>query len=180
MPDPRHAARGGLDPVLLRELVALGLTQREIAEAVDRSQGTVRWWLQRHGLATRGRRGRTPRVLPGGACPKHGEGTLVQDRRGPCCRRCRAEAVSARRRRVKAQLVAEAGGACSLCGYDHSVAALQFHHRDPASKHFGIGSRGLTQGIDALRAEAAKCVLLCANCHAEVEAGVSELPFSPP
>jgi len=27
----------------------------------------------------------------------------------------------------------------------------------------------------ALRAEAAKCVLLCANCHAEVEAGYTKL-----
>ena len=29
------------------------------------------------------------------------------------------------------------------------------------------------------RQEAAKCVLLCANCHAEVEAGVAELPYVP-
>jgi hypothetical protein len=27
--------------------------------------------------------------------------------------------------------------------------------------------------LEAARAEAAKCVLLCANCHAEVEAGVA-------
>jgi hypothetical protein len=28
------------------------------------------------------------------------------------------------------------------------------------------------------REEAAKCVLLCANCHAEVENGVADLPVS--
>ena len=36
--------------------------------------------------------------------------------------------------------------------------------------------RGLTRSIAALRQEAAKCVLLCANCHAKVEWGAEELP----
>jgi hypothetical protein len=36
--------------------------------------------------------------------------------------------------------------------------------------------RGITRAIDAVRAEAAKCVLLCSNCHAEVEAGFTEVP----
>lgn len=86
--------------------------------------------------------------------------------------RCRSEAVSRRRRRLKEILVAEAGGACGLCGYDRYIGALQFHHRDDANKEFGLGDRGLTRSLDALRAEAAKCILLCANCHAEVEAGI--------
>ena len=30
---------------------------------------------------------------------------------------------------------------------------------------------GVTLSLDSLRAEARKCVLLCSNCHAEVEAG---------
>jgi predicted HNH restriction endonuclease len=29
-----------------------------------------------------------------------------------------------------------------------------------------------------MRAEAGKCVLLCANCHALVEAGIKNLPVS--
>jgi hypothetical protein len=73
-------------------------------------------------------------------------------------------------------LIEEAGGRCTLCGYDRSPAALHFHHRDPSQKAFSLGVRGITRGIDRLREEAAKCVLLCANCHAEVEAGVQEVP----
>src|SRR4051794_27456232 len=34
------------------------------------------------------------------------------------CSRCNSEAVSERRRRVKALLVAEAGGSCVTCGFD--------------------------------------------------------------
>jgi hypothetical protein len=34
-----------------------------------------------------------------------------------------------------------------------------------------LAMRGLTRSIDDLRKEAAKCILLCANCHAKVEWG---------
>jgi transposase-like protein len=50
---PRHAARGPIERDLLAELVGAGLTTREIAARVDRSQATVRHWLREHGLRTR-------------------------------------------------------------------------------------------------------------------------------
>ena len=75
------------------------------------------------------------------------------------------------RRRAKQRLIAEAGGCCQICGYDRFPAALQFHHVDPSQKSFSISHRGVTIALDAARAEAGKCVLLCANCHAEVEGG---------
>lgn len=78
--------------------------------------------------------------------------------------------VNRRRRIVKATLVAEAGGRCRICGYDRSTAALQFHHLDPLNKTLQISARCLA--IDTLREEASKCLLLCANCHAELEAGL--------
>ena len=89
--------------------------------------------------------------------------------------KCRAEAVARRRRKVKRILVAEAGGRCALCGYDRCHAALELHHLDPASKSFGIAGKGFTRSIDQLRAEASKCILLCANCHAEVEVGFASV-----
>jgi len=82
------------------------------------------------------------------------------------------ERVAARRRRIKEILVAEAGGACRICGYDIYVGALQFHHRDPSAKRFTVSRGGPTGSLDSMRQEARKCVLLCANCHAEVEAGL--------
>ena len=65
------------------------------------------------------------------------------------------------------------GGAC---GFDEHPAALQFHHLDPGEKAFGLSVSGLTRGIAEMRAEAGKCVLLCANCHAMVEVGARDLP----
>jgi hypothetical protein len=77
---------------------------------------------------------------------------------------------------MKALLVEEAGGCCVICGYDRNIRALQFHHVDPALKRLSLSGQGVTYSIETLRAEARKCVLLCANCHAEVEASAAELP----
>jgi predicted HNH restriction endonuclease len=85
--------------------------------------------------------------------------------------------VSSRRRQVKQVLVREFGGACRLCGFDKYEGALHFHHLDPTTKVFQLGGRGLTRSLETLRREARKCVLLCANCHAMVEAGVATLPL---
>ena len=81
------------------------------------------------------------------------------------------------RRKVKRILVEEAGGACILCGYAECHAALQFHHVDPTQKSFALSRQGVTRSLAKARDEAAKCVLLCANCHAKVEAGLAQLPL---
>jgi hypothetical protein len=36
-------------------------------------------------------------------------------------------------------------------------------------KRLEINAKGVAFALDTLRAEARKCVLLCSNCHAEVE-----------
>jgi len=112
-----------------------------------------------------------------GICSTHGEVEFVQrgDTGAWRCVPCRAGAVTDRRRRVKAVLVEEAGGACELCGYDRCLRALGFHHRDPSTKEFSIAARGHARSLARARAEAAKCALLCANCHMEVEDGMRSL-----
>jgi transposase len=176
----RHAPRGGIDKTRLSELVDAGFSTRQIAERLGLSHSTVRHWLRRHGLRTararredsHGARGVDPprKEL---ACHRHGVTEFWLDNRGIYrCLRCRSQAVARRRRRLKQILVADAGGRCSICGYDRYVGALQFHHRDSATKKFGVGERGLTRSLEMLKAEVAKCVLLCANCHSEVEGGI--------
>jgi len=76
---------------------------------------------------------------------------------------------------VKEILVREAGGRCTICGYDRYIGALEFHHVNPDEKRLGLAMGGITLAIERLRAETRRCVLLCANCHAEVEAGVTSL-----
>jgi hypothetical protein len=76
--------------------------------------------------------------------------------------------VTRRRRRIKTILVEERGGKCERCGYDRSLAALQWHHRDPSEKDPAVHG-GNSLSMERMRREADKCDLLCANCHAEVE-----------
>lgn len=184
----RHAPKGGLSRSELEPLVAKGLSIAEIASEVDRSKATVRHWLLRYGLRTHGTLGRRVQADRAAAraadlevvvlmCRHHGETDFWLNARGYYrCKQCRSEAVTRRRRRMKELLVEEAGGACSVCGYARSPWALHFHHIEPAEKRHEINARGAAMALDRLRAEARKCVLLCANCHAEVEAGVVELP----
>jgi transposase-like protein len=174
----RHAARGGIERDELAVLVEEGLSIRQIARRLDVSATTVRHWLRRHGLKTQpahySRRDAAKRPEVMRQCQRHGWVAFV--RTGAeghyRCSRCNAEAVSNRRRRVKEILVAESGGRCAACGFSAYVGALQFHHRDPASKSFEVSRQGVTRSLDRLRQEARKCVLLCANCHAMAEAGL--------
>jgi hypothetical protein len=46
---------------------------------------------------------------------------------------------------------------------------------DPATKSFAL-SMATGKSLDTFRQEAKKCVLLCANCHGEVEAGLLASP----
>ncbi len=92
------------------------------------------------------------------------------------CKKCRQQRVIDWRRRAKQLLISEAGGCCRLCGYNRYSGALHFHHLNPEEKEFGLARRGFTRSIEKMRAEAAKCVLLCSNCHAEIEAGIAKLP----
>lgn len=166
----------------LETLIARDLSTRQIADELGCSRSTVSAWLRRHGLRTseaaRRRRARLERSTA--RCEVHGETPHVVDRQGTTrCLACRSAAVVRRRRLAKLQLVAESGGACIACGYDAIPAALHFHHLDPDAKSFGIAHGGMSRSMAALRAEATKCVLVCANCHAGVEAGVLQLPTAP-
>jgi transposase len=188
----KHTAKGGLERAQLAPLVHEGMSIAQIAETVGRSKATVRHWLGKHGLRTAGGVGARPKGESREAreagltqalliCPHHGRTGHVRDGRGYFrCRRCRQDAVVRRRRRVKEILVAEAGGGCVLCGYDRCMAALEFHHLDPTAKQFGVAQGGMARSIERLRAEVRKCVLLCSNCHVEVESGMRTLSDSIP
>jgi transposase len=180
----RHAPRGGIDRSRLEQLLRDGRSIRQVAQVLGVSAGTVRHWMGKFGLETkRMAQTRERRALPEGgscatadlACGVHGVTAFHLRGSRYRCGRCASDAVARRRRRVKEILVAEAGGSCSVCGYDRYIGALEFHHLDRSTKEFGIGRAGVTRSLEKARREAAKCALLCANCHAEVEAGIVSL-----
>jgi 5-methylcytosine-specific restriction endonuclease McrA len=85
-------------------------------------------------------------------------------------------AVAKRRRKVKSMSIEYKGGKCLLCGYNKFQGALELHHIESDKKEFGISDKGYTRSWVKVKAELDKCVLLCANCHREVGAGIQQLP----
>jgi hypothetical protein len=82
------------------------------------------------------------------------------------CRPCESEKGTEWRRKRKIQCVKYKGGRCEICGYDKSINALHFHHKDPKKKELTIGTH-CGRNWQIVRKELDKCSLLCANCHAE-------------
>lgn len=180
----RHRPRAGIPRPKLELLVQRGLSHDAMAAELGVSTSTVRFWLRKYGLRTQRsiRRSQAREQKAAGqsvarlVCRHHGLTDFVLQNRGYYrCMRCRSDAVARRRMRVKAILVRDAGGKCRLCGYERHIGALQFHHVDPSQKVFAVSRDGVTRSLARAREEAKKCVLLCGNCHAEVEAGLSRL-----
>jgi transposase len=178
--------RSGITRSRLEQLVEQGASLNDLAEVLGLSKSTVRHWLRKYDLETSGmgwRRQQTARAREAGLkhitrnCTHHGMTTFILEGRGYYrCLECRKRAVSKWRRRAKLKLVAAAGGCCVLCGYDRHPGALHFHHLDPTQRRYTLSRAGHTRSFAEALDEAKKCVLLCANCHAEVEAGVAAVP----
>ena len=67
---------------------------------------------------------------------------------------------------------------CVICGYKICINALVFHHIDPSTKYkspnpYKRDFYTMTNNSwRRLRAEVDKCIVVCANCHAEIHIGL--------
>jgi Fe-S-cluster-containing dehydrogenase component len=53
---------------------------------------------------------------------------------------------------------------CLKCG-ESDIACLDFHHRNPAEKDGNVVHMARYGNVEKALAEAAKCDVLCSNCH---------------
>lgn len=67
----------------------------------------------------------------------------------------------------KRKAVEMLGNQCSWCGYNRNLAAFHFHHLDPTKKNFSWSKLRLCSWETVIE-ELKNCILLCANCHAEL------------
>lgn len=75
------------------------------------------------------------------------------------------------RTRLKERIVYVMGAKCQCCGYNRLNSALELHHLDSQEKEFTLGTNTNISWASA-RKEIQKCVLVCANCHREIHAGL--------
>ena len=94
-----------------------------------------------------------------------------------CSQKCRSKRQSnatyknqqARGKLRKIAMIEKMGGKCSMCGYSKCLGAMEFHHVDPSTKEFGLDARRFSNtSQERLDIEAAKCIIVCSNCHAEI------------
>lgn len=78
------------------------------------------------------------------------------------------------RHATKIRMVESFGGKCGICEYSKSLRALEFHHVNPDEKEFSFNSK--CRSWDKIVAELRKCVMVCANCHAEIHDSMTILP----
>lgn len=105
--------------------------------------------------------------------PKTGQGRAYCS---PACakaaRRAKTRARYYTRKTLLGEFKLERG--CARCGYRAHPAALDLHHTDPKMKEFKI-ARDNTMSLARVRAELAKCEVLCANCHRIEHVGGEDL-----
>lgn len=82
------------------------------------------------------------------------------------CKKCFTKRTSQAVIQNKKRALAYMGEKCSRCGYSKYAGALHFHHVNPEDKHPNY-RRMLKWSWERQKEELDKCVLLCANCHAE-------------
>lgn len=58
----------------------------------------------------------------------------------------------------------EMGNKCSRCDFDKHPSILQFHHHNGGK----VSNVSELKSFKKIRLEAAKCILLCPNCHMEI------------
>ncbi len=88
-----------------------------------------------------------------------------------CSKKCLTkDCIDRLRKKRKLELVILKGGCCQKCGYKKSLSALQFHHL--YDKKFTVNKAiSLNIKVNKIKEEIDKCLLLCANCHAEEHFG---------
>jgi hypothetical protein len=63
---------------------------------------------------------------------------------------------------------------CKICREKETVC-LDLHHLDPEAKDFTVSTKVCSTSWEKLLIEINKCVVLCANCHRKVHAGIVQL-----
>ncbi len=153
-----------MDKATLSRYVTDGLSSRQIAAKMEKSQTTIKYWLKKLDLFTRYVRGREATTHKCTSCGEVNESSFYKGRKR-ACKKCVNQNDTIIKRNRKIAAIHHMGGRCVDCGYNRYYGALDFHHLDKSTKEGQIkfGNWGMSRILKELE----KCVLLCSNCHRE-------------
>lgn len=81
------------------------------------------------------------------------------------------------RKKARRYLAIAFGGKCTVCGYNKTISALDYHHINPEEKdHLLCIAMRNGYAWSKIVKEARKCTIVCCRCHREIHAGITELP----
>ena len=87
-----------------------------------------------------------------------------ENRTNSKCKRCFNDYCMQRWTNRKLEAIRNFGGKCLDCSGEYHYSVFDFHHLDPSTKDVDWSKLRL-RSDSAIKAELAKCVMLCANCH---------------
>ena len=144
---------------------------RDISKKTGKSLTSIRYWFKKYGLLPKKNPNINSIITKKKICPKCNTEKDIRNfykRKGILfgsvyCRECTNSSTVERMNLFKSKCVDYKGGCCQNCGYN----------RDPTSKDFTIAHMRSYSFDDIVKFELDKCVLLCSNCHREVENGIT-------
>jgi hypothetical protein len=170
-----------MDKQMIQDAVNEKLTIKELSEKFNCSKTNIRYWLKKYDIKIQSKFSHKSK---NGDCVNCGK-MLTGLQRKYCSNICKCnhnnrnvndgkgyQTYQNQKKRGhdrKREFVELKGGGCQLCGYNKSLRALTFHHRDPSDKKTNLDIRGLSnRTYSACLKEVEKCDLLCFNCHMEL------------
>jgi len=154
----------------IKRLVDSGLSIRQIAKTLGKTNSQIRTILKNSGLKTnhinpyqeRGVEKKNCR-----SCDINLDEKNYYKNKKTYCRKCLSKYISNRIKEFKIKCLEYKGFNCIKCGYNKSVSAMEFHHRDPSMKDFDISKARNLKLEGKVKDELDKCDLLCCRCHRE-------------
>jgi hypothetical protein len=151
-----------MDKKILKKQIKKGLSTRQIGKSLNKSQSSIKHWLNKYNLKT------IQSFEKPHLCEDCGEDDPQNfySRQKQKCKKChnKRTAQDGKNKRIKG--IELLGGSCQVCGYNKCSSALEFHHIDPTIKDVNYSTmRGWT--FSRIKKELDNCILLCANCHRE-------------
>ena len=162
----------------LEILIGENLSMRQISKKTGKSLTSIRYWFKKYKLVQNNTN--IYELTGKKKCSKCKIEKNIENfykRRGVIfgstyCKDCTNRSTVERMNLFKSRCVEYKGGCCQSCGYNKYNGALEFHHLNPLNKDFTISHMKSYSFDDIVKSELDKCVLLCANCHREVENGI--------